>query len=1027
MKKILAIDDIPDNLIVIKALLSGSVPDAVFLTANSGAEGLALCAKEKPDVILLDILMPGMDGYEVCRILKKTDSLKHIPVVFITAESTSSPGRIRALEAGADAFLAKPVDQTELTAQIRAMLRIKEAEDKKLLEKEALEKIVKDRTLTLEKELAERKKAEALIKMLAQTVRSISECISITDIEGNIIFVNNAFVQTYGYTENELIGNKINIIISGHDNDITLNHVNQETIVGGFKGELLNVKKNGEIFPVYLSTSYVTDDANQIIALVGVTKDITEQKITEKALEKRIITLTGQSGSVTDIRFDDLFSLTVIQKIQDAFSAATGVASIITDEKGIPITRPSNFCYLCEGIIRQTEKGLKNCQFSDAVIGMPNPDGPNIQKCLSGGLWDGGAAIMAGNHHIANWLIGQVLDDDTDPEQLKKYAAEIGADEDEFSKALKSVPHMSHKQFSYVSQALYLIAEQLSALALQNMQQARSITEGKRSQLIQSILYNISDAVTSTADIEQLIQRIQQEIGKLMDATNFFVALYDESKDELFSPFFKDEKDQFTSWPASTSITGLVIKQKKSLLLQKADIAALRESGAISQYGSAAEVWLGVPLVHDNKAIGAFVVQSYTNPLAYDQKSVEMLEFVSDQISLSVQRKKAEQDVKQALDLAREADRLKSAFLATMSHELRTPLNAIIGFSSLINQSTPHDSVLKFVDIINKSGEHLQGIVEDMFDITLIESGQFNTTKETINLHLMLSTVYDIILIERIKLNKQNLHIGLNSPVVHDNLQIISDHKRLQQILINLLKNALKFTTTGKIEFGYTIVTENEHDYLEFFVEDTGIGISHDKHDLIFEIFRQVDDTHTRLYGGVGIGLSVAKKYVEKLGGKIWLKSEPGKGTVFNFTIPLVLPETKSIDETKKITGKHHLEQKTILVADDDEASYLLLLAMLGRVGIKVLHAADGKMALKQCLDNQSIDLVLMDLQMPELNGYEATRQIKKTRPLLPIIAQTAFAIAGDRDKALAAQCDDYISKPIKQEILMGMLLKWLT
>ena len=221
----------------------------------------------------------------------------------------------------------------------------------------------------------------------------------------------------------------------------------------------------------------VRDHEGQVVqALVTVT-DITAQKRFADALEERLTVLTGQRENTSDIRFQDLFDLEEIQKIQDAFAAATGVASIITTPRGEPLTRPSNFCQLCQNIIRKTEKGLANCYHSDAVLGRMNPDGPIMQPCLSGGLWDGGASIQIGERHIANWLIGQVLDESSDQEAMMAYAREIGADEEAYRQALGDVTRMSRDQFGKVCQALYLIAGQLSRLALQNVQQARHITE----------------------------------------------------------------------------------------------------------------------------------------------------------------------------------------------------------------------------------------------------------------------------------------------------------------------------------------------------------------------------------------------------------------------------------------------------------------------------------------------------------------------------------------------------------------------
>lgn len=388
------------------------------------------------------------------------------------------------------------------------------------------------------------------------------------------------------------------------------------------------------------------------------------------------------------------------------------------------------------------------------------------------------------------------------------------------------------------------------------------------------------------------------------------------------------------------------------------------------------------------------------------------------------ERKKAEQELLHALERATESDRLKSAFLATMSHELRTPLNAIIGFSGLINENLPMDSVISFAKTVNSSGEDLLTIVEDLFDITLIESGVSKIRKSEVDLHAVLRDILEVIKIEQYKTNKSNLELNHTIPLDSRDLFINTDLSKLKQILINLLKNALKFTDDGHISYGYSIEEKQGKSMIKFFVEDTGIGIHKDKHGLIFDMFRQGDDTHTRRFGGTGIGLSIAKRLTELLGGELWLESEEGKGSIFYFTIPCEEIEQIDIKSDVEIIKEKYknLESKTILIVEDDEASYKYLKIVLEEYGTNIIWAKDGKTSIKYCKENANIDIVLMDINMPEMNGYEATKEIKKFSPNLPIVAQTAFAIAGDREKAIDAGCDNYIPKPIDKDELLEMI-----
>lgn len=399
------------------------------------------------------------------------------------------------------------------------------------------------------------------------------------------------------------------------------------------------------------------------------------------------------------------------------------------------------------------------------------------------------------------------------------------------------------------------------------------------------------------------------------------------------------------------------------------------------------------------------------------------------------ERKKALENLIIALEKATESDRLKSAFLATMSHELRTPLNAIIGFSDFINEDLPIEDIVTYTKTINSSGNHLLTIVEDLFDITLIEAGEIKLQQQEENLHTILSVVHEVIKVEQQSINKQKLDLSLIIPPGSRDLIINTDSTKLKQILLNLLKNALKFTQEGHVHFGYTIEKEKNQSVIRFFVEDTGIGISKEKHEFVFDIFRQVEDSHTRIYGGTGIGLSIARKLTELLGGRIWLESDISaqatkRGTTFYFTIPLetikIAKNTSKKVITKEIKKKRLSKEKTILIVEDDKHSFEFLKIVLEMAKMTTIWAQDGSSAIRLCNENSDIDLVLMDINMPIMNGFEATKEIKKFRPKLPIIAQTAYAILGDREKALSEGCDDYISKPIKKEVLMSKIDKLL-
>jgi CheY-like chemotaxis protein/anti-sigma regulatory factor (Ser/Thr protein kinase) len=252
---------------------------------------------------------------------------------------------------------------------------------------------------------------------------------------------------------------------------------------------------------------------------------------------------------------------------------------------------------------------------------------------------------------------------------------------------------------------------------------------------------------------------------------------------------------------------------------------------------------------------------------------------------------------------------------------------------------------------------------------------------------------------------------------------IITDNEKVYGILTNLVRNAIKFTNEGSIEFGY----EKKGEYLEFFVKDTGIGIPENQKELIFERFRQGSESYNRNYEGSGLGLSISKSYVEMLGGRIWMESEEGKGSIFYFTIPYkpVSEETSTIENNGFTENKEvQLKKLKILIVEDDEVSYSLLMRMLQNISKEVLHEITGIKAIETCRNTPDLDLVLMDIRMPQMDGNEATRQIRQFNKGIIIIAQTAYAFSGDCEKAIEAGCNDYISKPIDKTILYELIKK---
>jgi PAS domain S-box-containing protein len=620
--------------------------------------------------------------------------------------------------------------------------------------------------------------------------------------------------------------------------------------------------------------------------------------------------------------------------------------------------------------------------------------------------------------------IGSKLDDLIVPEELKADSISIDSLAAEKHKVVKQTIRQDKSgnkiQVSLIATNMIINNEIVASLGIY-----RDVSFERKSQLIQEILYNISTAALNQIDIKDIYPTIVHELSKIWDTNNFFIALYDRKSDTLSMPFFSDEKDKFENLPARKTITKWVIGVRKSVLLKINDLKDLENSGNIALVGTPCKVWMGVPLKADKEIIGIMALQDYHDEEKFSQEDVNVLEFIANQIAIAIQRRTMIDNVIQASRKAEEAAQSKQQFMSTMSHEIRTPLNEVIGITNLLLQGNPREDQMDFIKTLRFSGNHLLTLVNDVLDYNKMESGKIVFEQAQFSLNDFLK---DILRTYSFRSKSKNLEFD----IIKENelpSEVIGDSIRLNQILSNLLSNALKFTQKGSI---HVIIKEierkNKKSRIEFLVRDTGLGIPKDKHDMIFESFTQASPDTTRHYGGTGLGLAICKKLIELQGGEINLESEPDLGSTFRVILSFGIPENGSKvvtgETTESFTG---LEGKRILVAEDNKINFFVANKFLIGWGVKVTHVENGKLVL-EILEKEDFDLILMDLHMPVMDGIEATRVIRKSdKPrisTIPVVALTAAIMSESQDKIEDLSINDYVLKPFKPHDLFEKILK---
>ena len=942
------------------------------------------------------------------------------------------------------------------------------------------------RDITLRKQTEEiLQESEEKFRRMFETSRDF---LFLTTMDGRIIDVNQSASTLSGYSLEELKGMKIqDLYLNTGDRDVFLKKISEQGFVENL--EIMGRKKDGTIAETLVTSTLVKNKNGKVTGLQGSIKDISERKRVEAALREseerfRMIFEQAQFGlTIADSRFRFITANPAFCKMigYTAKELSTLTFANITPAYRVEIdtinaeamSRKEKKQYVTEKQYLKKDGSL----FWGSLVSTPVHDNEEniicyismiqdinekkyIEDALSESqekfrsIFENSAAGVAlvgldGRYMMVNpafceifgYSAGELLTFDlvnnTHPDDIEITNKIVDELLNNRGKGLRYATRYIHKDghviWAEVSSVLVFDANDKPFYfikhVIDNTKRRLAEDEIRRHNMQLQGLLRISQF--KAKDIQGLLDYAMNEAIELTESKLGYIFLYDEITKKLThvvcSNIIKNEckieNPQIVYDLDRVGRLGIVVQKGKPYINNNYEKNNEDEKGLPKGHLKLNKL-LALPIIVDGKIVATIGVGN--KPSDYDHTDTQQLIVLVDSVWKMVEKQKFQEELIIAKEKAEESDKLKSAFLANMSHEIRTPMNAILGFSQLLTQSDqPEDKKVRFSNLIRDRALDLLRIIEDILDISKIEIGQMILRESQTNIGDTLQELYSYYQNRMALKHDANFKFSLEIDPQLKNLNIQIDGQRLKQILMNFLDNAFKFTFEGHITLGCTMYSLSE---ILFSVSDTGIGIPPDKQDVIFDRFRQADEAViSRKYGGTGLGLSIAKGLSDLMGGKIWLKSEINAGTTFFFSVPYKYGVVSEIEQ-KDTIGLIDVvwDHKTFLVVEDDEGSAEFLNEILSVTKAKIINVFTGKEAIEVFNVNPNIDLVLLDIRLPDESGFDVARAMKKIRPEIPIIAQTAYTSNSDKIECLNAGCNDFIAKPIQYNKLMELLVQYL-